>query len=67
VVLLKLATPVAGQSTTGAGASGGAMTAGAAPKTPWGDPDLQGIWTNTYEVPLQRPARFRDKEFLTEE
>ena len=67
VVLLKLATPLSGQSTTAAGPSGGGATAGPAPKTPWGDPDLQGIWTNTYEVPLQRPSRFANKEFLTEE
>ena len=68
VVLLRLATlPVAGQSTTAAGPSGGAATAGPAPKTPWGDPDLQGIWTNTHEVPLQRPSRFANKEVLTDE
>ena len=35
--------------------------------TPWGDPDLQGIWTDTYDTPLQRPARFADREFLTEQ
>jgi hypothetical protein len=35
--------------------------------TPWGDPDLQGIWTDIYDTPLQRPARFAGKEFLTEE
>jgi hypothetical protein len=35
--------------------------------TPWGDPDLQGIWTDVYDTPLQRPARFAGKEFLTEE
>ena len=35
--------------------------------TPWGDPDLQGIWTDTYDTPLQRPARFAGREFLTEE
>jgi hypothetical protein len=31
-----------------------------APRTPWGDPDLQGYYTNTYEAgtPLERPARF---------
>jgi len=37
------------------------------PSTPWGDPDLQGVWTNATITPLQRPARFADKEFLTEE
>ena len=35
--------------------------------TPWGAPDLQGIWTDTYDTPLQRPARFAGREFLTEE
>jgi hypothetical protein len=40
---------------------------GPAPKTPWGTPDLQGIWTNTYEVPLQRPARWANQEFFTDE
>ena len=31
-----------------------------APRTPWGDPDLQGTYTNTYEngTPLERPERF---------
>ena len=35
--------------------------------TPWGDPDLQGIWTDAYDTPLQRPARFAGREFLTDE
>jgi len=35
--------------------------------TPWGDPDLQGIWTNTTTTPLQRPRDLADKEFLTAE
>ena len=31
-----------------------------APRTPWGDPDLQGTYTNTYEngTPLERPDEF---------
>jgi hypothetical protein len=35
--------------------------------TPWGDPDFQGIWTDAYDTPLQRPARFAGREFLTEQ
>jgi hypothetical protein len=27
-------------------------------KTPWGEPDLQGIWMDEVDTPLQRPARF---------
>jgi hypothetical protein len=37
-----------------------------APKTPWGEPDLQGIWTEEFDTPLQRPARFGNQEFFTE-
>ena len=36
-------------------------------RTPWGHPDLQGIWTNSTITPLERPAAFADREFLTEE
>ncbi|HEV8316478.1 MAG TPA: hypothetical protein VGQ10_03675 [Vicinamibacterales bacterium] len=44
-----------------------AKKAGPAPRTPWGEPDLQGIWTDEYQTPLQRPARFANREFFTEE
>jgi hypothetical protein len=37
------------------------------PRTPWGDPDLQGIWTNATLTPLQRPAELAGKEFFTPE
>ena len=36
-------------------------------KTPWGDPDLQGIWTDETSTPLQRSPRFANQEFFTEE
>ena len=36
-------------------------------RTPWGDPDLQGIWDSKTQTPLERPEEFADKEFLTEE
>ena len=62
VVLLKLApAPVAGQAPTPA------AKAGPAPTTPWGEPDLQGIWSYDFEVPLQRPARYANREFFTDE
>src|SRR5215471_230748 len=35
-------------------------------KTPWGEPDLQGIWTEEFDTPLQRPARIGNQEFFTE-
>jgi hypothetical protein len=38
----------------------------APPKTAWGDPDLQGIFTNATITPLERPTEFDGKEFLTD-
>ena len=38
-----------------------------APRTPDGQPDLQGIWTNASLTPLQRPAELSDKQFFTQE
>ena len=35
-------------------------------KTPWGDPDLQGTWSNQTLTPLERPKEFADKPRLTE-
>ena len=37
------------------------------PLTSWGDPDLQGAWTNTTTTPLQRPAELAGKELYTDE
>jgi hypothetical protein len=36
-------------------------------QTPWGHPDLQGIWANDVSTPLQRPSRFAGKAELTDE
>jgi hypothetical protein len=34
-------------------------------KTPWGDPDLQGIWTTEQvATPMERPTRFGDRQFM---
>ena len=39
-----------------------------APRTPWGDPDLAGIWSPGYTLtPLERPDEFEGREFLTDE
>ena len=35
--------------------------------TPWGDPDLQGMWDYRTMTPLQRPRALADKAVLTEE
>ena len=39
------------------------------PRTAWGDPDLQGVWTTDWErsVPFERPAVYGDRAELTAE
>ena len=38
------------------------------PRTPWGDPDLEGKWPGSYAaaVPLQRPESFGTRNVLTD-
>jgi hypothetical protein len=35
-------------------------------KTPWGEPDLQGIWTDESDTPLQRSPKFANQELFTD-
>ena len=37
------------------------------PKTPWGDPDLQGVWNDATSTPLQRPGAVGAKDVLSDE
>ena len=37
------------------------------PRTPWGDPDLQGIWDFRTITPMERPSEFAGKQVLTDE
>ena len=39
----------------------------AVPRTPDGQPDMQGVWSNAVLTPLERPAELKDKEFFTQE
>ena len=36
-------------------------------RTPWGDPDLQGVWANDVVTPLERPAGLGERQELTDE
>lgn len=52
----------------GAGQSRSATSDGwTAPVTPWGDPDLQGIWDFRTITPMERPAELAGKAVLTAE
>src|SRR5580765_3778832 len=67
------AVSVAGQAPAPAARAAAAKPAAAParpyvqPKTPWGDPDLQGIWNDATSTPLQRPAALGEKGVLAEE
>ena len=37
------------------------------PRTAWGDPDLGGVWDYRTITPLERPEKYEDRAFLTEE
>jgi hypothetical protein len=36
-----------------------------APKTEFGHPDLRGVWNFSSDTPLERPAQFKDREFVS--
>ena len=68
VSLSLLATMIAVVSLTAAPAAGQTTAqTDASPRTPWGDPDLQGIWTGSTLTPFERPEDLAGKEFLTQE
>ena len=58
VLLLAMAGSVSGQTVPPAESPS---------RTPWGDPDLQGMWDFRAVTPLERPEELADKEFLTDE
>lgn len=60
--------PIAGQTPPAtAKAAPKAAPAYVPPKTPWGDPDLQGIWPGNMGVPMQRPENLGTRATLTDE
>ncbi len=63
---LASAVPAAGQTRAAAPKK---MPAWTHPRTPWGDPDLRGMWPSgeMTGVPLQRPERFGERAFVTDE
>jgi hypothetical protein len=46
---------------------GSAASTGSGPKTSWGEPDLQGIWTDEFQTPLQRLPKYANQEFFSEQ
>ncbi len=58
---------VAGVSLAVASAIAQAPAPRSVPRTPWGDPNLQGLWTNATVTPFERPANLAGKAVLTRE
>src|SRR6187455_558785 len=64
--------PVSGQSATPAlvvtAYNGGPTAPYTVPKTPWGDPDLQGVWSSDdATMPMSRPQNFGDRLYQNDE
>jgi hypothetical protein len=62
-----LASPALAQSTSPPKKAAPANTPWTPPRTPDGQPDLQGIWSNASIVPLERPKELEGKPFFTPE
>src|ERR1700737_2781557 len=60
------AVPIAAQAPAPAPATQSKKATASVPKTPWGHPDLQGVWANNNATPLERPKEIADKAFLTD-
>jgi hypothetical protein len=64
-VLCFVSFPAAGQSPAPTSAS--KAKAAPSPRTAWGDPDLEGVWTNTTTTPLERLREAGDTAVLSED
>ena len=56
--------PIVGQAPAAKAKTAKAYTP---PKTPWGDPDLEGVWPGNMGVPMQRNAKLGERATLTDE
>ena len=75
-IALVASLPVSGQSGSASSApplvitayNGGPPVTYVTPKTPWGDPDLQGTWSSDdATMPMSRPMNFADRLYLNDE
>lgn len=69
ITALLVPAPISAQTTASASSTQRPQAAKAwsPTRTPWGDPDLQGVWNDATSTPLQRPASRGEKDVLTSE
>jgi hypothetical protein len=67
VVVVLTQAPVAGQNLSPSTKAKAATQTWTPPRTPDGQPDLQGFWTNATTTPLERPSELAGKQVLTEQ
>src|SRR4051794_32833366 len=70
MMALSLVAPaVSGQERPSGSKGAAAAKTRGMPKTPWGDPDLQGVWSgdSAQAIPMARPAQFAGRAELSEE
>jgi hypothetical protein len=67
VVVWLALVPVAGQSAAARAKTTAAGKPWTQPRTAWGEPDLQGVWSYATITPLERPAEQAGKEVLSDE
>jgi hypothetical protein len=67
-LIIMIAIAVAGSMASSRAQAPAVSTAvsGTALQTPWGEPDLQGIWTAEEDIPFQRPPKYAGQEIFTE-
>ena len=65
VLALVASFPAAAQNRPAAPKTPPVKTAWTPPRTPFGDPDLQGVWSNASIIPLERPKELAGKATFT--
>ncbi len=59
--------PAAAKGSQKVSAKAAAAKKSVTPRTPWGDPDLQGVWNDATSTPLQRPSEVGEKDVLNDD
>ena len=67
IMALLLQVPAAGQTSPAAAKAKASAKTWTPPRTPDGQPDLQGFWNNSTLTPLERPSELGGKQVLTEQ